>query len=97
MAAKTAEEKVLAKLEKFGINQTGGTEDITPLTGKETLEELEAILEKAEESAKPKKVSKLSVSVEHSGGVREFSKEVHGDDFEDKAKEFAETNKGTIL
>lgn len=53
---------------------------------------------KAEADAKANtKKSKTTVSVQHAGGVREFSKEIHGDDFEDLAEEFAETNKGTIL
>lgn len=37
------------------------------------------------------------VSVQWNGGVREFSKEVHGDDFESLAKQFADKHKGTIV
>lgn len=53
--------------------------------------------EAAEAEAKAKKSNKTSVSVQHAGGVREFTKEIHGDDFADVAQEFADTNKGTIL
>lgn len=44
-----------------------------------------------------RKSKKTSVMVKYYGGEREFSKEIHGDDFEDTAAEFAETHKGTIL
>lgn len=41
--------------------------------------------------------AKDSVKVEWNGGVREFSKEVHGAKFEDLAEQFAAKFKGTIV
>lgn len=42
-----AKQDLLTELAAHGINQSAGTESIMPLTGKETVAELEAILEKA--------------------------------------------------
>lgn len=44
-----------------------------------------------------KGLKRTVVCVKHNGGVREFSKEIHGDDFADLAKEFATTNNGEII
>lgn len=37
-----------------------------------------------------------SVTVNYRNGTREYSREVHGDNFQDLAKQFAEKFKGTI-
>lgn len=47
-------------------------------------------------AAQATKDSATSVSVAWNGGTREFSKEVHGDDFLDLAKQFAAKFNGTI-
>ena len=41
--------------------------------------------------------SKDVVTVEYHGNIREFSREIHGEDFMDVAKEFAKTNDGSIV
>lgn len=38
-----------------------------------------------------------AVTVSFQGGTREFSEEIHGEDFMDVAKEFCATHNGTIL
>lgn len=49
------------------------------------------------EDSDDEKSAKTSVSIEHAGGTREFTKELHGKDFEKKAKMFADKHKGKIL
>ena len=60
-------------------------------------EEVKTPVENTEEKSdeKPSK-NKTSVKVEWRGGVREYSKEVHGDNFMDLAKSFAEKFNGEI-
>lgn len=87
--AKSAEEKKVEKLLK-DLEKANVT-----VTGSETVEELEALLAKAKEDAKPEpKPEKNSTTFEFkNGGTRVFSKSVHGDKWEDLADEFQETNK----
>lgn len=62
--------------------------------------EIEAAKIAKEEAAAAKalaKANKTSITVSHQGGERVFSKEIHGEDFEKNAKEFAKTNNGEIL
>ena len=42
------------------------------------------------------KAAKTSVVVSFNGGTREFSQEIHGDDFEAVAQEFAANHNGTV-
>lgn len=56
------------------------------------------IVEKGEENTPaPKKSNKTVVSVSFYGGIREFSLEIHGEDFMDVANEFIATHNGTIM
>lgn len=89
-----AKKDLIAELETYGITDHSGTEDITPLTGDETVAELEEMLTKLRPVTNSTK--KTSVTVTWNNGVREYSKEVHGDDFMDLAKQFAEKFNGTI-
>ena len=50
--------------------------------------------EKAEKDAL--KADRDSVTVTFQGGVRTYTREVHGDDFAKLAKEFAEKRDGTV-
>lgn len=54
--------------------------------------------EKSEEvvAEAPKKGKVSSITVTWNGGERVYSKEIHGDEFEALAKEFAEKHKGII-
>jgi hypothetical protein len=66
-------------------------------TTEEAVDEETVAAEADEEDAKPKKAGKrIAVSVTWSGGTREYSKEVHGDNFEDLAQEFATKHGGTV-
>jgi hypothetical protein len=62
------------------------------LEAPETQEQEAAVEEtQTEETSAPKskKVSKDSVTVKWGNGERTYSREIHGDDFEDRAKELA--------
>lgn len=82
MSALTPEEKAAAKAEK---------ERRAALTPEEKA------AEDAAEAKPAGKAKATSVSVEFNGGIREFSKELHGEKFADLAAEFAETNDGKVL
>ncbi len=82
MAVKTKEEKAKEKVIKE-LTKAGIDFDI-----ESSIEELKNLL--------PKKDSD-SVTVTWNGGTRTYSKEVHGDDYEDLADEFVEKHNGTIV
>lgn len=63
----------------------------------ETVEETVAEEVSPEVEAPTSKSKKTSVTVQFYGGTREYSKEVHGADFENLAKEFAKKFNGTII
>lgn len=93
MATKTKAEKeaeALAKLEETRAKLTELAVDFTP---ENTQAELNALLKEATKATKPSEVSfKLK-----NGDTRTFSEEVHGEDFEAVAEEFATTHKDKIL
>ena len=84
MAAKTKEEKYRESVIKA---LTKAEIEFDP---EASIEELEALIPEDIDTSE-------AVSVEFQGGVREFSKEIHGKDFKKVAEEFAETHKGKIL
>jgi hypothetical protein len=43
------------------------------------------------------KAAKSSVSVTWSGGARTYSREIHGDNFNELAKEFAKKHNGQVV
>jgi hypothetical protein len=51
---------------------------------------------KKEEAVEEVKVVKGQATVTYRGGVRTYTREVHGDDFAKLAKEFAEKRDGTV-
>jgi hypothetical protein len=58
----------------------------------------EAEAKKAEkEAAAAAKAARASVTVTWRGGSREYTRALHGEDFEALAAEFAEKKKGTIV
>lgn len=55
-----AKQELISELATFGITQSGGTETIVPLSGKETVSELEEILERAKAERATPPASKAS-------------------------------------
>lgn len=104
--------KLYTVLKKFGDYKKGETFDPTKDGYTGTEEDIATAVEKGflaelgdgekttdkDTDAKPKakKVKATSVTVNHAGGERVFSQEIHGDNFAELADEFAETNNGTI-
>lgn len=96
--AKTPDQKKADKLIKqlgaVGITNDGSTVDgIEALKGTETTDELQALVDKV---AHAKAEKNSTIFTFKNGDTRTFSQSVHGDEWEERADEFAETNKNTI-
>lgn len=109
-AEEKAFEKVVKDLAKFGITKDAGIEGFPALTGEETFEGLEVMLAAA--TAAKKEADKLKKEAADeasnsdkttrsftlkSGQVRTFSPANHGDEWAEKAAEFAVTHKANII
>lgn len=95
---KTAEEKKVEALTKklgaVGVTaEASSVEGVDKLTGSETSDELQAVLDKV---APTKDDKNSTVFTFKNGGTRTFSKDVHGAKWEDLADEFQATNLKTI-
>lgn len=61
-------------------------------------EVVEAVVEPVvEEVVVEKKATRSSVTVVYRAGIREYSRDVHGEDFVGLAQEFADKKKGTLV
>lgn len=89
-------EKTYKVLKKFGDLKKGDTFAPVSQNYEGTEADITAAIEAGFIKEVVEKTKKTSVVVTHQGGERTFSQEIHGDDFEDLASEFAETNNGTI-
>lgn len=67
------------------------------MAGKSKNVVVEEVLEAVVEPVVEKKATRSSVTVVYRAGSREYSRDVHGEDFVGLAQEFADKKKGTLV